>query len=216
MEQKINVCFVCTGNICRSPMAEVVFNVIAEENLLPLKSDSAGIGSWHINDDMDSRAKKALSKSGYLRKGSDSEDGRFLDHVTTSKVGNNNDNSNSITDFQREVQPKSSQHRSSLQGSSSHRAKQFKPEFFLERDLIVALDRSHYYDLMRTSRRYYNGKFDESIKMLLSFVDNSSTLEVPDPYYGSLRDFESSLKLIEQGVLGLISFLENADIRVRD
>lgn len=197
-------------------MAEVVFNVIADENLLSLRSDSAGIGSWHINDDMDSRAKKALSKSGYLKQGSNSENGSCHDHTKTTYSGNNHVNTNTMTAFQSELHPKSSFRRSSLQGSSSHRAKQFKPELILERDLIVALDRSHYYDLIRMSKRYYNGKFDESIKMLLSFVDNSSTLDVPDPYYGSLRDFESSLKLIEQGVLGLIGFLENADIRVRD
>ena len=34
--------FVCTGNTCRSPMAEVIFNSLAEENGLDWRAESAG------------------------------------------------------------------------------------------------------------------------------------------------------------------------------
>ena len=36
------ILFVCTGNTCRSPMAEVIFNKICEERDLPYRSESAG------------------------------------------------------------------------------------------------------------------------------------------------------------------------------
>ena len=39
------VLFVCTGNTCRSPMAEVVFNSIAEQKGLDWRAESAGIAA---------------------------------------------------------------------------------------------------------------------------------------------------------------------------
>jgi protein-tyrosine phosphatase len=36
------VLFVCTANICRSPMAEAIFNALAEDRDLPFRAESAG------------------------------------------------------------------------------------------------------------------------------------------------------------------------------
>ncbi len=65
--------FVCTGNICRSPMAEVATSVLAEATVLPdgtalgdrLVITSAGTGPWHDGEPMDPRAKAALLRAGY-------------------------------------------------------------------------------------------------------------------------------------------------------
>ncbi|MEU3947323.1 low molecular weight protein-tyrosine-phosphatase [Streptomyces sp. NPDC029526] len=61
------VCFVCTGNICRSPMAESVFRArVAEAGLEGLiEVDSAGTGGWHEGDGADSRAVSVLRENGY-------------------------------------------------------------------------------------------------------------------------------------------------------
>lgn len=37
--------FVCTGNTCRSPMAEVIFNAIAAERGLDWRAESAGVAA---------------------------------------------------------------------------------------------------------------------------------------------------------------------------
>ena len=37
--------FVCTGNTCRSPMAEVIFNSYAEEKNLDWRAESAGVAA---------------------------------------------------------------------------------------------------------------------------------------------------------------------------
>ncbi len=48
----IQVLFVCLGNICRSPMAEAVFQQLVDEAGLAEKIsvDSAGTGSWHVGE----------------------------------------------------------------------------------------------------------------------------------------------------------------------
>jgi protein-tyrosine phosphatase len=61
------VCFVCTGNICRSPMAESVFRArVAEAGLDgQVEVDSAGTGGWHEGDGADPRTVSVLEGSGY-------------------------------------------------------------------------------------------------------------------------------------------------------
>ena len=61
------VCFVCTGNICRSPMAESVFRArVAEAGLDGLvEVDSAGTGGWHEGDGADPRTVSVLEGNGY-------------------------------------------------------------------------------------------------------------------------------------------------------
>lgn len=48
----IRVLFVCAGNICRSPMAEAVFqNDVNQAGLSDkIEVDSAGTGNWHVGD----------------------------------------------------------------------------------------------------------------------------------------------------------------------
>ncbi|GGS58623.1 low molecular weight protein-tyrosine-phosphatase [Streptomyces cinerochromogenes] len=61
------VCFVCTGNICRSPMAESVFRArVAEAGLDDLvAADSAGTGGWHEGEPADPRTVSVLEEHGY-------------------------------------------------------------------------------------------------------------------------------------------------------
>ncbi|MGV9274445.1 low molecular weight protein-tyrosine-phosphatase [Streptomyces griseosporeus] len=61
------VCFVCTGNICRSPMAESVFHArVVEAGLGGLvEVDSAGTGGWHGGEGADPRTVSVLEEAGY-------------------------------------------------------------------------------------------------------------------------------------------------------
>ncbi|MEV0470902.1 low molecular weight protein-tyrosine-phosphatase [Streptomyces prunicolor] len=61
------VSFVCTGNICRSPMAASVFRArVAEAGLDGLvEVDSAGTDGWHEGDGADPRAVAVLEEHGY-------------------------------------------------------------------------------------------------------------------------------------------------------
>lgn len=66
-ETPYRVCFVCTGNICRSPMAEAVFRARIEEAGLDgaVRTDSAGTGGWHAGEPADPRTIAVLAAAGY-------------------------------------------------------------------------------------------------------------------------------------------------------
>ncbi|MFI6457086.1 low molecular weight protein-tyrosine-phosphatase [Streptosporangium amethystogenes] len=61
------ICVVCMGNICRSPMAEVVLRKTLDGHGLGdrVTVDSAGTGGWHQGDPMDARAAEMLAGHGY-------------------------------------------------------------------------------------------------------------------------------------------------------
>jgi protein-tyrosine phosphatase len=62
----VRVLFVCLGNICRSPLAQGVFeNVLRREGLEDaVFVDSAGTGSWHISYPPDERAQRSAGLRG--------------------------------------------------------------------------------------------------------------------------------------------------------
>jgi protein-tyrosine phosphatase len=61
------ICVVCLGNICRSPMAEVILrDELAAAGLTgKVEVDSAGTGDWHLGETMDPGARAELSRRGY-------------------------------------------------------------------------------------------------------------------------------------------------------
>jgi len=56
------VLFVCSGNICRSPMAEAFFNHLAEHEKLPVRATSAGL--YPVLDDAAAEAVIAAREYG--------------------------------------------------------------------------------------------------------------------------------------------------------
>jgi protein-tyrosine phosphatase len=67
----IKVLFVCAGNICRSPMAEAVFQDMVNKADLShqIQVDSAGTGSWHIGEKAHPNTMSVLKKRGITYKG---------------------------------------------------------------------------------------------------------------------------------------------------
>jgi protein-tyrosine phosphatase len=90
--------------------------------------------------------------------------------------------------------------------ASSHRARQFEPGWFDERDLVLAADSSNAALLRRLSGPEHSG----SLRMLRSFdreAVSAGDLDVPDPYYGEGDGFERVLAMIEAACRGLVDHI---------
>ena len=72
-ERPYRIVFVCTGNICRSPMAEVITRSLAERAVLAdgttlgdhIEVRSAGTGPWHEGEPMHPSASVSLRRGGF-------------------------------------------------------------------------------------------------------------------------------------------------------
>jgi protein-tyrosine phosphatase len=62
----VAVCFVCLGNICRSPTAEGIFKKLVREAQLDdrITIESRGTGDWHTGEPADARARAAAKRRG--------------------------------------------------------------------------------------------------------------------------------------------------------
>ena len=80
-----------------------------------------------------------------------------------------------------------------------HVARQFRPDWFDEHELVVALDASHVRDLraMRPGAEVH----------LLREWDPEGPGDVPDPYYGGEAGFEEVLDLVERSCEGMLEEL---------
>jgi protein-tyrosine phosphatase len=85
---------------------------------------------------------------------------------------------------------------------SKHRAKQFDPDWFANLDLIVVFDRSQ----ERILKAWAQTDQDRAkVQLLLSFDnEQSSTVDVPDPYYSDAALFDQVLGMIERANISLL------------
>lgn len=66
MAKKIQVLFVCMGNICRSPTAHAVFRKLVKEQKMDklIEIDSAGTHAYHVGNPPDTRSAKVARGRG--------------------------------------------------------------------------------------------------------------------------------------------------------
>ncbi len=65
-EKPFKICFVCLGNICRSPTAEGIFQHLVNESGLQsyFYIDSAGTSAYHIGEPANSKSQKIANQHG--------------------------------------------------------------------------------------------------------------------------------------------------------
>ena len=65
--QPLEVTFVCSGNICRSPMGHVILTrLVADAGLADrVTITSSGTGDWHVGEHADPRTVAVLAQHGY-------------------------------------------------------------------------------------------------------------------------------------------------------
>ncbi|VEP11236.1 putative Protein-tyrosine-phosphatase [Hyella patelloides LEGE 07179] len=84
------------------------------------------------------------------------------------------------------------------------RARKFQPIDFERFDLILAMDRSNYQDIIYCDGE---GKYQDKVKMMCSFATNHNDTEVPDPYYGGEDGFKDVIDLLLDSCAGLLDYI---------
>ncbi len=71
LSEKTRLLFVCLGNIVRSPLAENMFQHLAETAGVfdAYEVDSAGTGGWHVGESPDSRMRRVAEQRGLVYDG---------------------------------------------------------------------------------------------------------------------------------------------------
>lgn len=66
IENHYKICFVCLGNICRSPTAEGIFQHLINDRGLEayFEVDSAGTSAYHIGESANSKSQRTANKYG--------------------------------------------------------------------------------------------------------------------------------------------------------
>lgn len=76
---------------------------------------------------------------------------------------------------------------------SALRARQFNYSDYTEFDKILVMDKNNLKNVLSLAR---NEEEKKKVSLFLNAVYNNPDLEVPDPYYGSEKDFEAVFQLL--------------------
>ena len=82
-------------------------------------------------------------------------------------------------------------------------ARQFKKSDFENFDLIMAMDRENYRNILFLDS---GGKYGHKVKMMCEFCRDHDEKEVPDPYYGGPEGFNKVIDLLADACGGLLEY----------
>jgi protein-tyrosine phosphatase len=83
-------------------------------------------------------------------------------------------------------------------------ARQFQISDFQEFDLILAMDKSNYHDILAVDR---SGQYHSKVRLMCDFCSTHTLKEVPDPYYGGVEGFNHVIDLLMDACEGLLKHI---------
>ena len=81
------------------------------------------------------------------------------------------------------------------------KARKLEQNDFEKFDCLVAMDNGH----LSTMKNLCPSEHDHKLHLFLDYLEGHEGMDVPDPYYGSMRDFEEAFDLIYQGCQALLA-----------
>jgi protein-tyrosine phosphatase len=89
-------------------------------------------------------------------------------------------------------------------------ARQFTKTDFTNFDLILAMDRENYQNILALDPQ---GQYRDKVKMMCDFASHHPDTEVPDPYYGGADGFDYVIDLLSDACGGLLAKLESTSAK---
>jgi protein-tyrosine phosphatase len=83
-------------------------------------------------------------------------------------------------------------------------ARQFQKSDFQEFDLILAMDRQNYDDILSVDS---SGLYHHKVRLMCDFCSRHNLQEVPDPYYGGTEGFNQVIDLLLDACEGLLTYV---------
>jgi protein-tyrosine phosphatase len=83
------------------------------------------------------------------------------------------------------------------------RARQFIKADFQDFDLILAMDRDNYDDIIALDP---TGQYHNKVHLMCEFCSRHKLKEVPDPYYGGTEGFNQVIDLLVDACEGLLQY----------
>lgn len=80
-------------------------------------------------------------------------------------------------------------------------ARQFQKSDFEEFDLILAMDKENYRDILYLDKEE---KYRDKVRLICDFATHHQEKEVPDPYYGGREGFDKVINLLLDACNGLL------------
>jgi protein-tyrosine phosphatase len=84
-------------------------------------------------------------------------------------------------------------------------ARQFQRSDFEDFDLILAMDKENYENILRLDR---TGQYQHKVKLMCDFCTQYPDREVPDPYYGGEAGFTYVIDLLLDACTGLLKHVQ--------
>ncbi len=91
-------------------------------------------------------------------------------------------------------------------------ARQFQRSDFQEFDLILAMDRENYRNILQLDS---TGEYEQKVQLMCDFCSQHTLKEVPDPYYGGPEGFNQVIDLLMDACGGLLEHITREDSKLR-
>lgn len=92
-------------------------------------------------------------------------------------------------------------------------ARQFQLEDFDKFELIIAMDRQNYRDILAIAPTEQER---QKVRLMGEFAVRQPVLDIPDPYYGGTEGFERVIDLLLEACSNLLAAIaQNQDLQVR-
>lgn len=85
------------------------------------------------------------------------------------------------------------------------RARQFSKSDFQDFDLILAMDKDNYADILALDT---TSKYQHKVKLMCDYCSRHTLKEVPDPYYGGAEGFNQVIDLLVDACSGLLNHIK--------